>query len=131
MATKKTEAAAEVTTETATASAPPPPPVPVEVVFPPKQGMPTLIHWASEEDALRAADLPRKTAEAWAELKGMLPEVIVVPTPPGHRPVAPRYNPEFWRFAGARALSKWPFGAEIIEAEFDAAVAVATTGVLR
>ena len=97
----KPEADAEAVTETATAPAPP------------------------------APSAPKLTVEAWAEAKGMLPEHFVVPAAAGRLPVAPRYNPRFWMFSGARAVSKWPIGAEVTEAEFDAAVEAATTGVSR
>lgn len=87
-----------------------------------------------ETTATTAAPAPpaiKLAAETWAERKGMLPQLVNVPARAGHLPVAPRHNPEFWRFAAARALSNWPIGAEVTEAEFDAAVETATTGVSR
>lgn len=74
---------------------------------------------------------PKLQAEQWAERKGHLPEFFPVMARAGHLPVAPRHNPKFWMFAGARAASGWPIGAEVTEAEFDAAVEAATTGVSR
>lgn len=85
----------------------------------------------SEEPQIPLTDAPKRTAESWAEAKGMLPEHFIVPASAGRFPVAPRYNPEFWRFKAAAALSKWPIGAEVTEAEFDAAVVAATTGISR
>jgi len=89
-----------------------------------------------------AAD--KKTIEVWAFAKGMLPQIFGGSTYalPGGAPVdrmggaavalgglaGPRANPEFWRFAAAKAGSQWPENLEITEAEFDAAVELATNG---
>ena len=65
----------------------------------------------------------RKPVEIWANLKGMLPEMIPAPpAPKGMIPEAPRWNPKYSEFAAAKAGSRWPIGAELTEAEFDAAV---------
>jgi hypothetical protein len=87
---------------------------------------------------------PKRTVEAWATVKGMLPQILggTTYTLPGGGPLdkmgsaavamgalaGPRGNPQFWRFAAARAGSQWPEGLEITEAEFDAAVELATNG---
>lgn len=89
---------------------------------------------ASADEAQANAAPPstgKRTVEEWAEQKGMLPQFFVVTAAAGRLPVAPRHNAEFWRFAGARALSGWPIGAEVTESEFDAAVESATTGISR
>lgn len=65
----------------------------------------------------------RLAVEVWAHQKGMLPEIIPAPpAPKGHIPEAPRHNPKYSEFAAAKAGSRWPIGAELTEAEFDAAV---------
>ena len=87
---------------------------------------------------------PKRPIEAWARDKGMLPQILDGSTyalPAGAHvdrlggaPVAigalagPRGNPDFWRFAAAKAGSQWPENLEITEAEFDAAVELATNG---
>jgi hypothetical protein len=74
----------------------------------------------------------KQTVESWATAKGMLPEMLASgPAPAGTIPLGSLVNSEFWRFAGARALLRWPEGAEVTEAEFDAAVEQATNGVSR
>jgi hypothetical protein len=85
---------------------------------------------------------PVGTVEHWAAKKGMLlavhpgrelrPQAQDVP---GQRAVrvsfaetgrfAPRHNPAHVGYAAARALYRWPIGAEMTEAEFDEAVAKA------
>lgn len=74
-----------------------------------------------------------RTAEAWAEAKGMLPEFILVSAPfaRADAPRARQHNPQFWRFAATRAGSGWPIGKELTEAEFDAAVTSATNQTYR
>ncbi len=80
-----------------------------------------------------------KTVEKWAEAKGLWPQNFAAPTyglPGGSvssgsvamdlsRVTGPRPNPEYWRFAAARAANGWPEGKEMTEAEFDAAVKAA------
>lgn len=58
------------------------------------------------------------TAEHWAELAGLLPEIW----PGGVR------NQRSWWFAAAKHLRRWPEGAEMTKAEFSAAVTQATVG---
>lgn len=74
-----------------------------------------------------------RTAEAWAEAKGMLPEFIPVAAPfaRADAPAQRQHNPSFWRFAATRAGMGWPIGKELTEAEFDAAVFAATTQTYR
>lgn len=67
---------------------------------------------------------PLRTVEAWAEEKGMLPQLVSVNG-------RTRANPEFWRFAAARALCNWPVGKELTEADFDAAITAAGNQQLR
>jgi hypothetical protein len=86
----------------------------------------------------------RKAAEAWAAAKGMLPEFFnqapaTLPQPAqGQGGVAavqlaglkgPRHNPDFWKFAAAKAMHGWVIGAEVTEEEFDAAIEAATTAI--
>lgn len=95
-------------------------------------------------DAPAPAPAEKKSIETWATAKGLMPQVFGGSTYalPGGAPVdrlggsvvalarlaGPRANPEFWRFAAARAGSKWPENLEVTEAEFDAAVELATNG---
>jgi hypothetical protein len=65
----------------------------------------------------------KKQVEVWAAEKGMYPQFLPVPAPQkGQIPEAPRTNPKYGEFAAAQAGSRWPQGAEVTEAEFDAAV---------
>lgn len=82
----------------------------------------------SLDDAPPASGAPKLTVEIWAERKGFLPQFRGTTGPTS---VVSSHNPEFWRFAAARAVSQWPIGAEVTEAEFDDAVFKATTGVSR
>jgi hypothetical protein len=81
-----------------------------------------------------------KTVEKWAEAKGLWPQTFAAPTyglPGGGsqaggsvavdmgRVTGPRVNPEYWRFAAAKASCGWPEGKELTEAEFDAAIQAA------
>lgn len=65
-----------------------------------------------------------RTAEAWAEAKGLYPEFREVHAPFSRADATPirEHNPQFWRFAGAKAGCGWPVGKELTEAEFDAAI---------
>lgn len=74
-----------------------------------------------------------RTAEHWAEAKGMLPEFIETRAPfaRADAPALRSHNPSFWRYAATRAGSGWPIGKELTEAEFDAAVTAATTQTYR
>lgn len=88
---------------------------------------------------------PRLAVEKWAERKGLWPQFGAAPTyrlPAGAQAgapaqvsmggiVGPRPNPQYWKFAAARAHERWPEGKELTEAEFDAAIAVATGHVAR
>lgn len=88
-----------------------------------------------------AATAAVRTVEAWAESKGLYPHftggtalqvqaqgagghAVAVPMSGLVGPVA---NPEFWRFAAAKALYGWPIGQEITEAQFDAAITAAAS----
>ena len=68
-----------------------------------------------------------RTAEAWAEAKGFLPQMLEAAAPFGGAgaPKTVTPNPQFWKFAGAKA--SWPVGKELTEAEFDAAIEAAGT----
>ena len=86
----------------------------------------------------------KRTVEAWALAKGMLPREFPAPersigagvetdrmgsiSVPLGQFRGPRSNPNWWMFHAARAGAQWPEGKEVTEAEFDAAVALATTG---
>lgn len=98
----------------------------------------------SDDTTAPFAEAPaaKKTVEKWAEAKGMWPQVLPSPqraipagTPAGSMgtvPIAmasltgPLHNPEFWRFAAAKAMHGWPEGRELTETDFDAAVKAAT-----
>jgi hypothetical protein len=104
----------------------------------------TFIEVAVEDPPAAAAPAAKRPIEAWARDKGMLPQIFGGATYalPGGAPVdrmggaavalgqlaGPRGNPEFWRFAAAKAGSQWPENLEVTEAEFDAAVELATNG---
>ena len=73
----------------------------------------------------------KKTVEAWAQDKGMLPQFIEQPpVPAGRMPdgtprVAirpPLSNEAYVKFAAAKAYAGWPIGKEVTEKEFDEAV---------
>lgn len=87
----------------------------------------------------------KKTVEEWATDKGMLPQIFPGEDrsmPPGtgggdsrgSRAVpigklrGPSANRHYWKFAAARAGEQWPQSKEVTEAEFDAAVLLATEG---
>lgn len=75
-----------------------------------------------ERDAKKTS--AKKTIEAWAEVKGMLPEILFTTARLGSREVkAKRQNPKFVQYAMAKAHRNWPEGAEVTEEEFDKAVA--------
>jgi hypothetical protein len=72
------------------------------------------------EQEAAAAEVPDKLAvEAWAERRGMLPMELRAQGANGPTTM----NPEYWKFAGTRALKRWADGQLVTEAEFDAAVA--------
>lgn len=91
------------------------------------------------EKATKAVPAPvMKTIEEWATAKGFLPQELPQENP-NYKPAATltigsaavlglptRHNPEFWKFAAARAGNGWPNGFEITEAEFDAQIDVHT-----
>jgi hypothetical protein len=92
-------------------------------------GQEAVAEAAQETTTAPAPPAIKRQVEQWAESKGMLPEFF--PGPPAHAgaiPLGTRRNPEFWRYAAARGLNGWVQGAEVTEAEFDAAVEQATTG---
>jgi len=67
----------------------------------------------------------KRTAEDWAAAKGHAPEFLAPRPRPGKNAGAvgrPVHNPKFALFASARALAGWAQGAELTEAEYDAAV---------
>ena len=89
---------------------------------------------------------PRKAVEEWARARGLYPQTLDQPVMalPGVAPGqlgtvavrmgglrAPRHNPEYWRFAAAKAMHGWPIGAEVSEQEFDEAIAAATSATAR
>lgn len=88
-----------------------------------------------------AADAGSKLpVEKWAEKKGLWPQFgpALTYALPGaavqvdmRAVTGPRANPEFWKFAAARAHEGWPEGKELTEAEFDAAIEIATGHVAR
>lgn len=98
---------------------------------------------------LRQAAAPApgiRTVEKWAEAKGLWPQNLAGPTYglPGagalnagsvavdmRRVTGPKPNPEYWRFAAAKASCGWPEGKEMTEEEFDAAIKAAGEHVAR
>ncbi len=68
-------------------------------------------------------DETKKKAEVWAAEKGH----TRLQRLPGQKPVIVTD----WRFAAAQAHERWPAGQEITEADYDAAVARATSASLR
>jgi len=81
-----------------------------------------------DETSAPVAAGPKKTVEEWATEKGFLPQTRARKTPAvvsgGFKGVAlagnpVEHNPEFWKFAAARAGNAWPVGFEITEADFD------------
>ncbi len=84
------------------------------------------------------AEAAKKTIEEWATAKKFLPQVIPQPDRPAPAATArfggamilgtpEKHNPEFWKFAAARAANGWPVGFEITEADFDAEIQKHTT----
>lgn len=87
------------------------------------------------EKAPKAAPAPAmKTIEEWAAAKGYLPQELP-PLDPTRKAAATltigsaavlglptRHNPEFWKFAAAKAGNGWVNGFEITEADFDKAI---------
>jgi len=93
-----------------------------------------------------ASAAERKTAEKWAEQKGLWPQLFPAPAVqvsggqagalgtvavPMASLTGPRPNPEYWRFAAAKAGNGWPEGKELTEEEFDAAIKAAGEHVAR
>jgi hypothetical protein len=76
----------------------------------------------------------KQTIEFWAEKKGFLPQILPS-SDPSRRPAATltvgpaavlglpqKHNPNYWKFAAARAANAWPDLFEITEADFDAQI---------
>lgn len=90
-------------------------------------------------EAAPAPAAPVRTVEKWAEAKGLWPQVYAAPTyglPGGPAQggsiaismaslTGPKHNPEYWRFAVAKATGNWPEGKEMTEQDFDAAIKAA------
>lgn len=64
----------------------------------------------------------KKTAEQWATDAEFLPQMVERPAD-GRRPARIVTNPDFWKFAAARAGEGWVAGQELTEDEFDKAIA--------
>lgn len=89
----------------------------------------------------------KKAVETWAAAKGCWPQSFAAPPlgvpqgTPGDNfgsvavnmaaVRAPRANPEYWKFAAAKAMHGWPEGWELTEADFDAAITAATGQLAR
>lgn len=93
---------------------------------------------SSKPDETPKVTAELRTVEQWAEVRGWLPAFFQPPKP--KRPAyaggrinvaAPRPNPEYGRFAGARAYWNWPIGREMTEADFEAAVIEAHSHPIR
>jgi hypothetical protein len=68
----------------------------------------------------------KRPIEYWGERKKLLPEWLESEGRLGSRVVkSKRHNPDFVKFAMAKAHRRWPEGKEVSEAEFDEAVAEA------
>ncbi len=83
--------------------------------------------------APRASAPDSRTAEQWAEAKGMLPEFVPIAAPfaPAGSQPGLQHNPSYWRFAATRVGMGWPIGKELTEAEFDSAVETALSHTYR
>lgn len=90
-------------------------------------------HAQEVADAPAAPALERKAVEVWATTKGYLPQWQGGSAPAAKRDPrvkvarlvagrGPLMNPEYWKFAAAKALCVWVEGQETTEAEFDAAI---------
>lgn len=66
----------------------------------------------------------KESIEAWAEKRAMLPQMV-------EGPAGPRLNPEYWKFASARALMGWSAGQLVTEKEFDGAMSKQQKLVIR
>jgi len=83
------------------------------------------------------ASVPKVTVEEWAEKKGFLPHFFdgkaggVGANGTALAGVARRANPEYWKFASARALCGWVIGKELTESEFDDAIKAAQGQVIQ
>lgn len=75
---------------------------------------------AQDQDAVVIVD--KRTVEAWAEAKGMLPQFISVN---GRSDL----NPDYWKYAAAR--SKFISGELITDGEFEQAVSNSMTHIIR
>ncbi len=77
----------------------------------------------------------KMTVEHWATARGLLPQTLP-PLDPTRKAAATltvgsatvmglptRHNPEYWKFAAAKAGNAWPDGFEITEADFDDQIA--------
>jgi hypothetical protein len=103
------------------------------------------------DDAVpETAVLEKKTVEAWAQDAGFFPQFIEPParTPllidqkmdqqgraflavnPATQAQPPRRtNPQFWKFAAAKAHQRWPEGLTVTKAQFDEAIELVTNGI--
>jgi hypothetical protein len=72
----------------------------------------------------------KRAVEEWATDKKLYPH-FAKPANPERRNIngqivvldAPVANPDFWKFAAARALHGWHEGTEVTESDFDEAIA--------
>lgn len=76
------------------------------------------------EITLVVTNAEKKTVETWAEEKGLLPQIENL----SGRGIP---NPEFWRFAAAKAFCGWPVGRELTEKDFNEAVIAACNQTIR
>lgn len=72
--------------------------------------------------AAASAASDKRTIETWGQAKGLWPQFAK----PGSRG-----NPEYWKYAAAKAFMKWQDGQEVSEAEFDEALTKASSQVTR
>lgn len=68
----------------------------------------------------------KRHASAWAEAKGMLPQLLGTNAATGVR-----QNPEYWKYAAAVAHRTWSETDLVTEADFDAAVLESTSQISR
>lgn len=88
----------------------------------------------SKKASKAPAEPVKKTIEAWGTAKGFLPQTLP-PLDPNRKAAATlvvgstavlglptRHNPEYWKYAAAKAGNGWVDGFELTEADFDAQI---------
>lgn len=90
--------------------------------------MPDTFDHDEDDETAAGRGGEKRPASEWAEERKLLPQYIAggggVPY------AASRVNPEYWKWAAAKALRGWDDTTAITAAELDAAIKDATTGQL-